>query len=93
MDAGQTPEAARDERDLFGQLERRIVSLVEDRREATAARRSAEAEVSKLRSALQEREMEVILLKKRIDGDEVQAAVRKRIEALIQRIDELEQGG
>lgn len=79
--------------DLLEELEQRVLSMASALKEARQARRDAVAEANTLRDALQERDMQIVVLKKQLEGDDLRTGVRARVEALIRRVDELEQEG
>lgn len=79
--------------DLLEELEQRVLSMATALKEARQARRDADAEANTLRDALQERDMQIVVLKKQLEGDDLRSGVRARVEALIRRVDELEQEG
>ncbi len=74
-------------------LERRVLALVEELREARAARRQAETEAVGLRQLVLERDSRIALLQKNLDCDEVRRAARERVQALLRRVEELEREG
>ena len=76
--------------DLLEQLERRVLDLVGELRDAREARRTAEAEAMGLREQVQERDTRIISLEQELEGDDVRRLVRERLEALLRRIDEME---
>lgn len=75
------------------ELEERVLAVAEALREARAARRAAEAEVVELRETVQQRDMQIVLLKQQVGGDDLRTTVRTRVEALLRRLDELERDG
>ena len=75
--------------DPLEELERRVLAMAEACKAARLARRTAEAEANTLRDRLQERDMEIVLLKKQVEGDDLRTTVRSRVEALLKRIEEL----
>ncbi len=77
----------------FERLERRVTAIVEELREARKARRAAEAEANTLREQCRNHELQIMLLKKKLEGDDLRTTVRARVESLLRRIDELEQEG
>lgn len=79
--------------DLLEELEQRVLSMAAALKEARQARRDADAEANTLREAVQERDMQIAVLKKQLEGDDLRTGVRARVEALIRRVDELEQEG
>ena len=78
--------------DVLEQLERRVLDLVGELLAAREARRNVEAEVKLLREQVQERDALIASLKQKLEGDDVRKVVRERLEALLQRIDEMERG-
>lgn len=78
--------------DVLEQLERRVLDLVGELLAAREARRNAESEAERLREQLQERDALIASLKQKLEGDDVRKLVRERLEALLQRIDEMERG-
>ncbi|MCY4593825.1 MAG: hypothetical protein OXC19_03375 [Bryobacterales bacterium] len=79
--------------DPLEELERRVLAMAEAYKAARLARRDAEAEANALRNQLQERDMQIVLLKKQVEGDDLRTTVRARVESLLKRIDELEREG
>lgn len=79
--------------DLLEELEQRVMSMAEALKEARQARRNAESEANTLRDAVQERDLQIAVLKKQLEGDDLRTGVRARVEALIRRVDELEREG
>ena len=67
--------------------------MAEALREARKARSVAESDANVLREQVRERDLQIVLLKKQIEGDDLRTSVRTRVEALIRRIDELEREG
>lgn len=74
----------------FAELERRVLAMAEALREARKAQTAAESSAIALREQVRERDLQIVLLKKQIEGDDLRTSVRARVEALIKRIDELE---
>lgn len=87
---GPTPATAREP---FEELERRVLAMAEALREARKARSAAESDATVLREQVRERDLQIVLLKKQVEGDDLRTSVRTRVEALIRRIDELEREG
>lgn len=89
----ETPSESSDANalDPFEELEERVIAMVAELREARKARLTAESEAATLRERCQDFEMEIALLKKKLEGDDLRTTVRTRVEALLQRIDEMEQ--
>ena len=79
--------------DPLEEFERRVLAMAEAYKAARLARRDAEAEANALRNQLQERDMQIVLLKKQVEGDDLRTTVRARVESLLKRIDELEREG
>lgn len=79
--------------DLLEELEQRVLSMATALKEARQARRDADAEANTLRDAVQERDLQIAVLKKQLEGDDLRTGVRARVEALIRRVDELEREG
>ena len=79
--------------DPLEQLESRVLAMADALRDARKARRAAETEAAILRDQVQDRDMQVAVLKKQLEGDDLRSTVRARVEALVQRIDELEREG
>ena len=77
----------------FQELERRISDLVEQVRDARRARAEAELEVNRLRDQVRERDTQIVALKDALGNDSMRIAFRKRVEALIRRVDELDREG
>ena len=67
--------------------------MAEALREARKARSTAESDANVLREQVRERDLQIVLLKKQVEGDDLRTSVRTRVEALISRIDELEREG
>ena len=88
--AGPAPATAQEP---FEELERRVVAMAEALREARKARRAAESDANVLREQVRERDLQIVLLKKQVEGDDLRTSVRTRVESLISRIDELEREG
>ena len=76
----------------LGQLDRRVRELVEELGEARVARRAAEAEADTLRQLVRERDATIARLREQPGRDDLRLAVRARVEALLRRIDQLEDG-
>lgn len=77
---------------LFDSLEVRVLAMSEALKEAREARRAAESKLRSLQEKVRDRDMRIVLLKKKVEQDDLRNAVRTRVEALIRRIDELESG-
>ncbi len=77
----------------FEELERRVLAMAVALREARRAGNAANSEANVLRERVRERDLQIVLLKKQIEGDDLRTSVRTRIEALLRRIDELEREG
>ena len=77
----------------LGELERRVLGLVERLREARTQRVQAELEVERLRDELRDRDTQIIVLRDELRGDSTREAVKRRVEALLQRVAELEREG
>ncbi len=91
----QPPETPNEGHELasLDELERRVLSMAEALREARQGRREAESEASALRERVRERDLEIVLLKKQVEGDDLRSTIKTRVETLIRRIDELEREG
>ena len=74
-------------------LEQRVIAIAQELLEARKARRAAQAEANSLREQCRNHELQIMLLKKKLEGDDLRTTVRARVESLIRRIDELEQEG
>lgn len=81
---GPTPQEALEE------LERRVLAMAKALREARKARTAAESDANILREQVRDRDLQIVLLKKQVEGDDLRTSVRTRVEALIKRIDDLE---
>ena len=77
----------------LGELERRVLGLVEQLREARTQRVQAELEVERLRDELRDRDTQIIVLKDELRSDSTRDAVKRRVEALLQKVTELEREG
>ncbi len=75
------------------ELEQRVLAMARELQGARAALKAAEPDASVLRERIQERDLEIALLKKQVDGDDLRTTIRARVEALLKRVDELERGG
>ncbi len=72
------------------ELERRVLAMAKALREARKARAAAESDANILREQVRDRDLQIVLLKKQVEGDDLRTSVRTRVEALIKRIDDLE---
>ncbi len=88
----ETPNATHELASLEA-LERRVLGMAESLRDERKARSEAESEARVLRERVRERDLQIVLLKKQIEGDDLRTTIRTRVEALLQRIDELEREG
>ena len=77
----------------LGELERRVLGLVEQLREARTQRVKAELEVERLRDELRDRDTQIIVLRDEVRSDSTRDAVKRRVEALLQKVAELEREG
>ena len=77
----------------LGELERRVLGLVEQLREARTQRVQAELEVERLREELRDRDTQIIVLRDEVRSDRTRDAVKRRVEALLQKVAELEREG
>lgn len=78
---------------VLDELEERVLAMAKALRDARKACAAAEAEANALRERVQARDLEIVLLKKQVEGDDLRTTIRARVESLLQRIDELEQQG
>ena len=77
----------------LGELERRVLGLVEQLREARTQRVRTELEVERLREELRDRDTQIIVLRDELRSDSTRDAVKRRVEALLQKVAELEREG
>lgn len=77
----------------FDELERRVLALVEQLREARTQRVRAELELGRLRDQLRERDTQIVVLKDELRSDGTRDAVKRRVEALLRKVAELEREG
>lgn len=77
----------------LGELERRVLGLVEQLREARTQRVQAELEVERLRDEVRDRDTQIIVLRDELRSDSTRDAVKRRVEALLQKVAELEREG
>lgn len=85
------PEA--DGQSPLGELERRVLLLIEELHAARDARRRAESQSEELREQVRARDAQVARLKEQLESDRRRtSAARERVKALIRRIDDLEAG-
>ena len=93
MEVQQPESSAADVLEQLQKLEQRVTAIAEELRDARKARRAAEAEANSLREQCHNHELEIVLLKKKLEGDDLRTTVRTRVESLLRRIDELEEEG
>ena len=77
----------------FDELERRVLGLVEQLREARTAKVQAELEAERLRDQVRERDTQIVVLKGELRSDSTRGAVKRRVEALLRKVSELEREG
>lgn len=82
-----------DELGPLGELEQRVLGLVEQLREARTQRVQSEREIERLREELRDRDTQIIVLKDELRSDSTRDAVKRRVEALLQKVIELEREG
>ena len=87
------PPSQGDDLGPLGELERRVLGLVEQLREARTQRVQAELEVERLRDELRDRDTQIIVLREELRSDSTRDAVKRRVEALLQKVTELEREG
>lgn len=87
------PSSHADDLGLFGELERRVLALVEQLREARTQKAQAELEIGRLRDQLRERDTQIVVLKDELRSDGTRDAVKRRVEALLRKVAELENEG
>ena len=88
-----SPSSQADDLGSFGELERRVLALVEKLREARTQRVQAELEIGRLRDQLRERDTQIVVLKDELRSDGTRDAVKRRVEALLRKVAELEREG
>ena len=93
MEVEQPESSTADVLEQLQRLEQRVTAIAEELRDARKARRAAEAEANSLREQCHNHELEIVLLKKKLEGDDLRTTVRTRVESLLRRIDELEGEG
>ncbi len=91
--ADERSELEADDLGSFGELERRVLALVEKLREARTQRVQAELEIGRLRDQLRERDTQIVVLKDELRSDGTRDAVKRRVEALLRKVAELEREG
>lgn len=91
--ADERSELEADDLGSFGELERRVLSLVEQLREARTQRVQAELEIGRLRDQLRERDTQIVVLKDELRSDRTRDAVKRRVEALLRKVGDLEREG
>lgn len=87
------PPSQADDLGPLGELERRVLGLVEQLREARTQRVQAELEAERLRDELRDRDTRIIVLRDELRSDSTRDAVKRRVEALLQKVAELEREG
>ena len=87
------PSSQGDDLGPLGELERRVLGLVGQLREARTQRVQAELEVERLREELRDRDTQIIVLRDELRSDSTRDAVKRRVEALLQKVAELEREG
>ena len=87
------PPLEADDLGPLGELERRVLGLVEQLREARTQRVQAELEAERLRDELRDRDTQIIVLRDELRSDSTRDAVKRRVEALLQKVTELEREG
>ena len=87
------PSAESNDLGPFDELERRVLGLVEQLREARTQRVQAELEIERLRDQLRERDTQIVVLKDELRSDSTRGAVKRRVEALLRKVSELEREG
>ena len=87
------PSSQPDDLGPFDELERRVLGLVEQLREARTQRVEAELEIERLRDQLRERDTQIFVLKDELRNDSTRDAVKRRVEALLRKVAELEGEG
>ena len=88
-----SPSSRADDLALFGELERRVLALVEQLREARTQQAQAEREIGRLGDELRERDTQIVVLKDELRSDGTRDAVKRRVEALLRKVAELENEG
>ena len=89
----ESPASQEDDLGSFDELERRVLALVEQLREARTQRVRAELELGRLRDQLRERDTQIVVLKDELRSDGTRDAVKRRGEALLRKVAELEREG
>ncbi len=89
----ESPASQEDGLGSFDELERRVLALVEQLREARTQRVRAELELGRLRDQLRERDTQIVVLKDELRSDGTRDAVKRRVEALLRKVAELEREG
>ncbi len=89
----ESPASQEDDLGSFDELERRVLALVEQLREARTQRVRAELELGRLRDQLRERDTQIVVLKDELRSDGTRDAVKRRVEALLRKVAELEREG
>ena len=87
------PFSREDDLESFGELERRVLALVDQLRKARTQSLKAEREIGRLRDQLRERDTQIVVLKDELRSDGTREAVKRRVEALLRKIAELENAG
>ena len=70
-----------------------MLGLVEQLREARTQRVQDELEIERLRDQLRERDTQIVVLKDELRSDSTRGAVKRRVEALLRKVSELEREG
>ncbi len=89
----ESPASQEDDLGSFDELERRVLALVEQLREARTQRVRAELELGRLRDQLRERDTQIVVLKDELRSDGTRDAVKRRVEALLRKVAALEREG
>ena len=77
----------------FDELERRVLALVGQLREARTQQAQAELELERLRDQLRERDTRIVVLQEELRGDPMRDTIKRRVEALLEQVAELEREG
>ncbi len=77
----------------FDELERRVLALVGQLREARAQQAQADLEIERLRDQLRERDTQIVVLQEELRGDTMRDTIKRRVEALLEQVAELEREG
>ena len=77
----------------FDELERRVLALVGQLREARTQQAQADLDLERLRDQLRERDTQIVVLQEELRGDTMRDTIKRRGEALLVLVAELEREG